>query len=56
MINKDLIAAILKTIGQRHREPKIVIHLPQEQDPAIAGECSTGKISYNFPLVQTLKE
>ena len=56
VIDKALIASIGKTTGQGAGETQAMIDLAQEQDAAVAGEKTAGKIGHDFARAQILKE
>ena len=56
MLDPDLVAPIVKALRQPLGQPKIGVHLAQEQSPGIGRERAPGKISYNVARTQILKQ
>ena len=56
VIHKHLLAVVAKTLGQVVGQAQLAVHLPQQQDPAIAGEVAAGKIGHHLARAQVVKE
>ena len=47
MLDPDLVAPIVKALRQSLGQPKIGVHLAQEQSPGVGGERASGEIGYD---------
>jgi hypothetical protein len=56
VVNKHLLAVVLKALGQRLGQPQVGIHLTQQQRAPVTGEGATGEIRYDLARTQVLKK
>ena len=48
MLDPNLVAPVIKALGQALGQPKIGVHLAQQQSAGVGGEGAAGEIGHDF--------